>query len=61
MNIRLSNIYSFSQMEPRKAQKEPQATSETPAPTKDVAECKDTKRDGRVGVKPAGGFMHINY
>lgn len=58
-STRLTNIESFSQVELRKAQTELQVTSDTPALTKDVALSKDTKRDGRDGVKPAGGFMHM--
>lgn len=56
---RLTNIDSFSQVELRKAQTELQATSDIPDLTKDVALSKDIKRDGKDGVKPAGGFMHM--
>lgn len=47
-------------MELRKTQTEVQAPSDTPASTKPTALSKDTKPEGREGVKPAGGFMHIN-
>lgn len=53
--------HSFPQVEVKKAQTEEQTLGESPASAKATPLIKDTKPDGRQGLKPAGVLTHINY